>query len=431
MTRIPNDDDDRPSAVTLEIAATSRPHEWLVEVQDEEEARQEPLPNAKRMIVGSGRGADVLVRDPTVSARHCALSVLGTGVAIEDLGSRNGTFVGNAKVKEAWGTAGTTLTVGRSTLTCLPMPSDDALAEDEGAPLRNVAGGSRAMRRLASQVRRLARHAAPVLVSGETGTGKELIAKALHDEGPRAAKPFVALNVSALPRDLVESELFGHERGAFTGAVARRIGAFEAAEGGTLFLDEIGELPLEAQPKLLRALDGYEVRSVGAAGGGRRANVRVVAATHVPLEERVVEGQFRRDLFHRLEVFVVDVPPLRARLGDVAAIARAILRQLVPAMGKRDLTPRAIARLTAHDWPGNVRELRNVLYRAGDVTPHSALIDGPDIDRAMRTKHDPDERRRMTPGLARTMLREQGGNLSAAARAARMPRTTFRKLLKG
>src|SRR6185436_14942739 len=140
---------------------------------------------------------------------------------------------------------------------------------------------------------------------------KELIARALHTEGPRSEAPFVALNVAALPRELVESELFGHERGAFTGAVSKRAGAFAEAEGGTLFLDEIGELPIDAQPKLLRALDGYEVRRVGAAGSGKRANVRVVAATHVPLEERVATGRFRRDLFHRLEVFVIDVPPLR------------------------------------------------------------------------------------------------------------------------
>ena len=144
-------------------------------------------------------------------------------------------------------------------------------------------------------------------------------------QGPRAAEPFVAINVAALPRELVESELFGHERGAFTGAVTRRVGAFTEAEGGTLFLDEIGELPIDAQPKLLRALDGYEVRRVGAPGSGRRANARVVVATHVALQDNVARGAFRRDLFHRLEVFVVDVPPLRERPGDVLPIARMLL----------------------------------------------------------------------------------------------------------
>src|SRR5262249_15882330 len=145
---------------------------------------------------------------------------------------------------------------------------------------------------------------APVLIAGETGVGKELVARALHVEGGRADGPFVAINVAALPRELVESELFGHERGAFTGAVAKRAGAFAEASGGTLFLDEIGELPTDAQPKLLRALDGYEVRRIGAPGSGQRSDARVVAATHVPLFEQVQLGRFRRDLYHRLEVFV-------------------------------------------------------------------------------------------------------------------------------
>src|SRR5271156_3983666 len=171
------------------------------------------------------------------------------------------------------------------------------------------------MRRLADQVRRLAQHALPVLIAGESGTGKELIARALHQEGPRREKPFVAINVTALPRELVESELFGHERGAFTGAHARRLGAFAEAEAGTLFLDEVGDLPLDAQPKLLRALDGYEVRRIGATGRGRVGDVRIVAATNRLLARRVEEGDFRRDLFHRLSVFTVTLPPLRERRG--------------------------------------------------------------------------------------------------------------------
>ena len=196
------------------------------------------------------------------------------------------------------------------------------------------------MRRLADQVRRLALHALPVLVAGESGVGKELIARAIHQQGPRRSYPFVAINVTALPRELVESELFGHERGSFTGAHARRLGAFAESEGGTLFLDEVGDLPIDAQPKLLRALDGYEVRRVGASGSGKRADVRVLAATHAPLEQRVAAGHFRRDLFHRLECFVVRVPPLRERPGDIAAIARELLRQIAPQVGKRTLTPR-------------------------------------------------------------------------------------------
>jgi two-component system nitrogen regulation response regulator GlnG len=285
------------------------------------------------------------------------------------------------------------------------------------------------MRRLADQVRRLAMHALPVLISGESGSGKELVARAIHQQGPRRPQPFVAINVTALPRELVESELFGHERGAFTGAHARRLGAFAEAEGGTLFLDEIGDLPLEAQPKLLRALDGYEVRRVGGAGAGKRPDVRVVAATHAPLENRVAAGDFRLDLFHRLECFVVHVPPLRQRRGDVAAIARELLKQIAAQVGPRSLTPAAVARLAVHDWPGNARELRNVLCRAADATARGTNIDAEDVDRALR----PHAQRRAvppTPDLARALLREHGGNVSAAARSAGVPRTSFRKLVR-
>jgi DNA-binding NtrC family response regulator len=418
-----------PSSNTLEIASlvATPPSGWIVEIQDDNGGRRVPL-SSERTVFGTSASADVVVCDPTVSSRHCALAVLGAGVSIEDLGSRNGSFVGSARVREAWGCAGTVVCLGRSTLVIVAHDASDP-AQATGEPLPGVAGASIVMRRLADQVRRLARHSLPVLIAGESGSGKELVARSIHDEGPRRSRPFVAMNVTALPRDLVESELFGHERGAFTGALARRAGAFADAEGGTLFLDEVGDLPLEAQPKLLRALDGYEVRRVGASGAGARADVRVVAATHAPLEERVMAGRFRRDLFHRLECFVVHVPPLRERRGDIAPIARELLIQIAPQVGPRTLTPAALARLAAYDWPGNVRELRNVLCRAADATSRAAGIDVQDVDRALR-RTTPSPQRMLTPHIARALLAEHEGNLSAAARAAGMPRTTFRKLLR-
>jgi len=421
-----NIEEPPPSSHTIEIAVIQPAGTWLVELQDESGARRVPLTKEK-LVVGTSTMADLVVRDVTVSSRHCALSVLGDGVAIEDLGSLNGTFVGSARVREAWGRAGTAVAIGHSTLVVLVAEARETSAQP-GEPLPGIAGGSIAMRRLADQVRRLARHALPVLIAGESGTGKELIARALHHEGPRRDRPFVAMNVTALPRELVESELFGHERGAFTGAHARRLGAFAEAEGGTLFLDEVGDLPLDAQPKLLRALDGYEVRRVGAPGSGKRADVRVLAATHAPLEQRVTAGEFRRDLFHRLECFVVHVPSLRERRGDVAAIARELLHQLAPQVGPRTLSPAALARLAAHDWPGNVRELRNVLCRAADATTRVTGIDTRDIDLALR-RDTPAPASTLSPHAARALLREHDGNLSAAARAAAMPRTSFRKLL--
>jgi len=421
-------EEPHPSASTLEIDLGPAAEDWIVEVQDDAEARLCPL-TRERLVLGSSADADVQVRDKTVSARHCALHVLGSGVVIEDLGSRNGTFVGSARVREAWGQAGTAISIGHSTLVVSPVPPTE-LGPAPGPPLTGVAGASIAMRRIADQVRRLARHALPVLVAGESGTGKELIARAIHQEGPRRGRPFVAINVTALPRELVETELFGHERGAFTGAHERRIGAFAEAEGGTLFLDEVGDLPLEAQPKLLRALDGYEIRRVGSPGSGRRADVRVVAATHAPLEQRVTAGQFRRDLFHRLECFVVVLPALRQRRGDIAAIARELLSQLASQVGPRTLTSGGLARLTAHDWPGNVRELRNVLCRAADGASSGGTIDAEDVDRALR-RDDGAHARGITPHAAAALLRANAGNLSAAARAAGMPRTSFRKLLGG
>ena len=421
---IPRADERRSDTVEIRVGRGQR--RWALEVQDEEEVRRVPIGDTP-VVFGSSSTADVRVRDRTVSARHCEVAMVGPGIAVRDLGSRNGTYVGGARVKDALGTEGTTIAIGQTTLVCVAIDDED---EDELADaLPGVAGSSKPMRRIAAQVRRLAQLTSPVLVAGETGVGKELVARALHTEGPRSTEPFVAINVAALPRELVESELFGHERGAFTGAVTRRVGAFTEAEGGTLFLDEIGELPLDAQPKLLRALDGYEVRRVGAPGSGKRANARVVVATHVALQDHVARGAFRRDLFHRLEVFVVEVPPLRERPGDVMPIARLLLRQMENEIGKRELTPAAIAQLASHDWPGNVRELRNVLCRAADQARGAPWIDASSVDRALhKTRTAVVE---LTRGTAKDCLALHGGNISAAARAAGVARTTFRKALGG
>ena len=417
---------DERELETLEIAVMPRRGGWILEIQDDEDVRRVPIAQTP-IVLGASRRAGIRLKDRTVSGLHCELAVKDGGIAVVDLGSRNGTYVGGARVREAWGTEGTTIVLGQSTVTCAAAPSEED--EEIGSPLPGVAGGSTAMCKVAALVRRLSKIAAPVLVSGETGVGKELIARALHGEGPRKIAPFVAMNVAALPRELVESELFGHERGAFTGAVSRRIGAFTEAEGGTLFLDEIGELPIDAQPKLLRALDGYEVRRIGSHGSGRRATARVVAATHVPLLDEVGRGRFRRDLFHRLEVFVIELPPLRARPGDILPIARALLTQMEHEIGRRELTTAAVAQLTAHDWPGNVRELRNALYRAADLARGKRWIEAAMVERALR-KPQPSTLT-FTPELAKEWLVSHGGNISAAARAAGLPRTSFRKLVGG
>ena len=417
------------AAETVEIEVAARATSLWLEVQDDEEVRRVPITD-RPLVVGSSRGADLVIHDRTVSARHCEIVSADGGVCVKDLRSRNGTFIGGVRLHDGWSWTGegATILIGQTTIVCMSVDGEDE--EELGPPLPGIAGSSAAMCRLATQVRRLANLNASVLIRGESGVGKELIARALHFEGRRGAAPFIALNASTIPRELAETELFGHERGAFTGAVNKRLGVFVEAEGGTLFLDEIADLALDAQPKLLRALDGYEVRGVGAAGSGRRTDVRVITATHVPLFERVQAGLFRKDLYHRLEGFVLDVPPLRERRGDVLPIARALLEHLGTEYGPRDLTQSAVAELTGHSWQGNVRELHATLMRAAVHAKARNLrtIDAACVRQALR-RSALGSSRALTPERARDLLTEHGGNVSAAARAVKVPRTTFRKLL--
>lgn len=428
MEKLNTSKDER---TTIEIPVAPRVHEWLLEVFHGEACELVAVTEGAPVVLGTSARATLRVEDRTVSARHCEIRVAGNRLQVVDLGSLNGTFVGPARVREAWAGVGTVVTMGETQVIVHSRDVDEEPSSLEaGDALPMVAGRSTVMRRLATRVRRLADLSSPVLVTGETGTGKELVARALHLEGRRASGPFFPLNVANLPRELVESELFGHDRGAFTGAVKQRAGAFVEARGGTLFLDEIGELPLDAQPKLLRALDGYEVRRVGSHGGGARSDVRVVAATHKPLHEDVAEGRFRRDLFHRLEAFVVVLPPLRERRGDIACIARRLLTNLDGELGPRTLTSAAIAQLSSFDWPGNVRELRNALLRAAEGSAHPEVIDDVDVSRAMRRSTPPPTSVQITRTYAELLMRKHNGNMAAAARDAEMPRTSFRKLLK-
>lgn len=229
--------------------------------------------------------------------------------------------------------------------------------------LPELVGGSETMRELTGLIRLVAPRSTTVLIEGETGTGKEVVAKALHRLSIRSNKPFVVLNCAAIPEALLEAELFGHTRGAFTGAVQSRTGRIEAAHGGTLFLDEIGEMPLALQAKMLRFLEGGELQRVGD-NETVRVDVRVIAATHQPLEQRSEEGTFRLDLYHRLAVFPIEVPPLRDRMEDLALLAEHFMERMGREMPRKRLSQAALARLREHHWPGNVRELMHVLERA-------------------------------------------------------------------
>jgi PAS domain S-box-containing protein len=245
---------------------------------------------------------------------------------------------------------------------------------DRAAEHGDIVGRSAALTRVLEQVELVAATSSTVLVSGETGTGKELVARAVHQRSDRRNRLFVAVNCAALPATLVESELFGHEKGAFTGAIARRVGRFEQADGGTLFLDEVGELPLEAQAKMLRVLQSGEFERVG---GGRllRTNVRVIAASNRDLEQAAREGRFRSDLYHRLAIFPIHLSPLRERREDIPLLAAYLVTRKARQLGRyiERISSETLDRLTAYDWPGNVRELENVIERAIILSPGNSI----------------------------------------------------------
>ncbi|QWF17475.1 nitrogen regulation protein NR(I) [Lysobacter capsici] len=296
----------------------------------------------------------------------------------------------------------------------------DEVAETPQAAADTLIGDTPAMLTLFRAIGRLAQAPLSVLITGETGTGKELVARALHRESPRAARPFVALNTAAIPSELLESELFGHEAGAFTGAQRRHVGRFEQADGGSLFLDEIGDMPLPLQTRLLRVLAEGEFFRVG----GReliRVDVRVIAATHQDLETLVAQGQFRADLLHRLDVVRLRLPPLRERRADVAQLAErflasAAIRFAAPA---KRLSKPALERLRAHDWPGNVRELENVCWRLAALAPGDTIT-REDMDEVLgvsvRRPSDAAEWEAQLSSWARAQLADGRANLHADAR---------------
>jgi DNA-binding NtrC family response regulator len=314
-----------------------------------------------------------------------------------------------------------------------------AEAERHTTGFEAILGSSPALRRALDQAARVAMHRdLTVLIGGETGTGKELLARAVHYASPRAREPFVEVNCAAIPANLLESELFGHERGAFTGAVAAKPGLFELAHGGTLFLDEIATLPLDLQPKLLRALETRSIRRVGGQQP-RQVDVRVVAATHVNLEEAVRQGEFRQDLFYRLNVVQLVLPPLRERAGDVEQLARTFVERIATgySLPVPPLTDEVRAALRAYGWPGNVRELRNVLERAVVLSPPGTLVIEPLAGRTEpaagggTTLPFPSPLQELARAAATAMLQLTGGNKSEAARRLSISRPRLQRLLDG
>ncbi len=344
------------------------------------------------VLIGKSPDCDLCLSDRAVSRHHLELQVRPDGIHVIDAGSTNGTLLvagssagqGGVRVVTAVLTGAARLRLGPQTEieilpADLPVEVPDYGAEQFGG----ARGKSRVMRALFSLLSRVAKSDATVLLTGETGTGKEALAEALHRASPRHAGPFVVVDCGSLPAGLIGSELFGHVRGAFTGAVDHKRGLIETADHGTLFLDEIGELPLDLQPQLLRLLEKREVRLIGDAKS-KKINIRVVAATHRDMQEMVRSGQFREDLYFRLAVVQAQVPPLRQRTEDIPLLVSHFLSVL--GHPELQISDEVMTQLGGHDWPGNVRELRNVVERGlslrgnGAALPLSLRPDGPSLD---------------------------------------------------
>ena len=396
--------------------------------------------SGERCAIGQERGNELQLSDPTVSRFHCELVSTDHGVRIKDLGSLNGVFVDGTQVLDGYLRSGSALRLGRSVLRFEFAHVPNPLKLSDRRQFGKLRGESAAMRATFHLMERAAESDVTVLLEGETGTGKSQAARAIHENSARRQAPFLILDCGALPASLLESELFGHEKGAFTGAQARRVGIFEDAQGGTVFLDEIGELPLELQPKLLHVIENREVRRVGA-NAFQKVDVRVIAATHRELRAEVNSGRFRADLFYRLAVLRVPLPALRHHVDDLHGIVAGLLGSMgaSPALQARFTSPEFIARLAQQAWPGNVRELRNHLERCvvfeEDVPPAAPVeAGGPratpiDVNQpwaeARKNAIDDFERR-----YVEALLEAHQGNVTRAASAADIDRAYLHRLLR-
>ena len=412
--------------------------------------------------IGARRGNDVQLSDSKVSGLHCEIRLDDRGYRLRDLDSTNGTYVSQLRINDVYIQPGAQIALGSTRLKFEPLGDSIEIELADTDRFGSMIGRSVKMREMFARLEKLARSDTTVLVTGETGVGKELVAEALHDSSPRAKGPFVVLDCGSIPPNLIESELFGHERGAFTGATSSYAGAFERAHGGTVFLDEIGELPLAMQPKLLRVLERKEVRRVGGTKT-LEVDLRVVAATNRDLGVEVNRGRFREDLYYRLAVARVHVPPLRERKDDIGLLIEHILAT-TPGGETASIAQETIDLMMKHDWPGNVRELRNVIERA------VLLSETPDSEDAMRrapispsSQPKSEQSITVTPSQTATsaeasmtvpvdvaipfkhakqnviseferryisrLLAQHDGNISAAARAAGIDRMSIHKML--
>ncbi len=395
------------------------------------------------ILVGSAATCAIRLDDKTVSRMHCELRAHPDGgVSVTDHRSLNGTWFSGARIREAVLQVGARFRVGQTELLIDGAATEAVTPRQPLASFGHLIGSSAPMQQLYAEIAQVAPASVTVLITGETGTGKELAARTIHDASPRRDGPFIAVDCCTLAEGIVESELFGHVRGAFSGAIADRSGFFEQADGGTIFLDEIGDLPLAMQPKLLRVLEQREIKRVGG-HAPRSVDVRVLAATHRSLADRVNHGLFREDLYFRLAVADVRLPPLREREGDIPILASHFLSML--GAPPDTLPDEALAAMAARDWPGNVRELRNHVERsvalgwtlaAAARSPSQPSPPSPAALEALVPAHLPLKAaralwsERMETIYLDALLRRAGGNVSQAARMAEVNRRSLQRRIQ-
>jgi len=385
------------------------------------------------VLIGKSVSCAIRIDDKSVSRRHASVELSDDALLFTDLTSTNGSFLGGTQVMQALLRGGETIRIGGTTL-FFSLMTEEASSSSRSTrqKLGRLIGGSAAMQRLYPVIERLAASNVPIVLEGETGTGKEVLAETIHELSPLASGPFVVFDCTTVPPSLLESELFGHERGAFTGATTLRRGLFEQAHGGTLLIDEIGDLDLAMHTKLLRALERGEFRRVGG-NDAIHVDVRVLSATRRDLDREVAEGRFRDDLFHRLAVARIELPPLRRRAGDIPSLARTFWAQLGGAPS--EFPAKELPRWQSMPWPGNVRELRNAIARkmAMGSIPPPALDEDDSLDGVFALGLPLSETRRVLMErfeqlYLERILEQYGGNVTRAAEASGVARRHLQRL---